>query len=213
MHFKFFQYFELLSLLLAVICHKGLNKHSLIAFIPLLIIINTLEIIGVNMPKPNYYIYNILILLQTPFFLFLYSKMMQLRENELTFFRIIATLTLFFILFNYFFWQGKEQFTNYSLILTQLLNIIFSCLVLLRLYMIDISEVNLFKNPYFWINGANMLFGMTVLVLLGMQDYIIKQHIQIGKDSLYHYILPVASTILYSLYSYAFVICRMRTTN
>jgi hypothetical protein len=212
MHFKFFQYFELFSLLLAIICYKGLKRFSLLAFIPLLIIINTLEIIGVNHGKTNYFIYNILILLQTPFFLFLYGRMLMLRDNEKTALWIISSLTILFILFNYFFWQGREKFASYSLILTQVLNIVLSCLVLLRLYMLEANNISLLKSPYFWINAANLIFGLPVIVLLGLQDYIIRYNLNIGKVSLYHYVLQIATIVLYSLYSYAFVLCRIRTT-
>jgi hypothetical protein len=210
MHIEFFQYFELLSLLLAIICYRGLSQFSLLAFIPLLIIINALEIIGVNISGPNYYIYNILILLQTPIFFFLYSKMLVLRGKEVLVFRIVFVLTISFILLNFFFWQGKGKFTNYSLVLVHLLNIVFSCLVILRLYMLETRDTVLIESPYFWINAANMLFGIVLLLLLGLQDYIIKNNISIGKDSLYHYILPIATIVLYSSYSYAFVLCRVR---
>jgi hypothetical protein len=209
MHFDFFQYFELLSLLLALVCYQGLKKFSLTAFVPLLIIINVMEIIGVNYSGPNYFIYNMLILLQTPFFLFLYGKMLMLRDNELTVFRIVSALALFFILFNYFFWQGTEKFTNYSFILIQVLNIVLSCLVLLRLYMLE-TNIILLVSPYFWINAANLLFGLAVLILLGLQDYIIRNNIKIGDYSLYRYILPFATIVLYSFYSFAFVLCRKR---
>ena len=212
MHLEYFQYFELLSLLLALVCYKGLKKFSLTAFVPLLIIINVMEILGVNYSGPNYFIYNLLILLQTPFFLFLYGKMLMLRDNELTVFRIVSALALFFIGFNYFFWQGAEKFTNYSFILIEVLNIVLSCLVLLRLYMLETSIV-LFVSPYFWINAANLLFGLAVLVLLGLQDYIIRNNIKIGNYSLYRYILPFATIVLYSFYSFAFVLCRKRTNS
>lgn len=209
MQFEFFQLFELLSLLVAIVCYRGLKQFSLVAFVPLLVIINVMESIGVNY-EPNYFVYNMLILLQTPFFLFLYGKMLMLRDNELTVFRVVSALTLFFILFNYFFGQGQVKFTNYSFILIQVLNIVLSCLVLLRLYMLETKNVILLISPYFWINAANLLFGLAVLVLLGLQDYIIKNNIKIGNDSLYRYILPFATIVLYSFYSYAFVLCRKR---
>jgi hypothetical protein len=213
MRFEWFQCFELLSLLLAIVCRKGLKRFSLTLFLPLLVLINLFEFAGVNYEGQNHFIYTLLIIVKTPFYLFLYSKMLMLRENELTAFRIICALCLFFILFNYFFWEGMETFNTYSFILTEIMNIVLSCLVLLRLYTMDADNVVLFREPYFWIGAANMLFGLAMLVFLGLLKYIQLHSIQIGNKTLYVVFAPIASSVLYLLYSYAFILCRKRTAN
>lgn len=205
-----FHYFEILSLLLAIACYRGLRSFNLSTYIPLLVMVNIVELIAYNIPGNNYYMYNLLILLQAPAFLFVFSRMLRLRENELIYFRIISALTIFFILLNYFFWQGKTNFNNYSFILTQLIYIVLSGLVLLRLFMLEENGLPMLRHPYFWINAGQLLFGITLLVLLGLQPYILEQQIMINGQSLYTFLIPKATILLYAFYSIAFILCRQK---
>jgi len=210
-----FQYFQLLSLLVAIACYRGLLQWRLILFIPLLLLTNVIELIGNNYKAlgwtHNYAIYNLYILLMTPINLYLYGNMLTLKRNEKPVYLTICLLSLAFILLNYFFLQGYSQFNNISVVLIEILNIVLSCFVLLRLTFQGDMLVSIFRAPYFWISAANLLFGLITLVLLGLQQYIRGNNIRIGSTSLYHYILPVVNIILYSCYCLAFILCRTRT--
>ena len=210
----YFQYFQLLSLLVAIACYRGLNACNLVLFIPLLLLTNIIELVGNNYRllgwAHNYGMYNWYIILSTPINLYLYARMLQIRKNEKPVYVIIAVLSMLFIILNYVFLQGRDQFNNISVVLIEILNIVFSCFVLLRLAFRGDVLVSIFREPYFWISAANLLFGLITLVLLGLQQYIRSYHIVIGKDSLYHAILPVVNIILYSCYSLAFILCRMQ---
>lgn len=206
-----YQYMQLICLLVSIIFLAGLKKFSIAAFMPLLIIINVVEMIGTNYRlfgwEKNDAVYNLFLIISTPFYLYLYLKMLNLKEKALNLFFVISILCLLFVLLNYFLLQGISKFNSYSAILISILNIIFSCLILFRLSLQEVRELNLFKEPYFWINAVNLLFYIVTLVLLGMQPYIRSHKIEIYNKSLYYVILPPANIILYGGYSYAFLLC------
>lgn len=216
MTIDWYQYFQLLSLVIGFFCIAGLRHFFIVAYIPLLIIINGVEFIGRNFRlfgwPNNYFIYNLYLIISTPLTLYLYSRMLSLKKVGLSVFVVIALLCMLLILINYFFIQGGDVFNSDSLILIMILSIIFSCLVLFRLSMHDLQQTQLSREPYFWINAVNLLFSMVTLVLLGLQQYIRSHHIEIENKSLYRAIMPAANMILYAVYSYAFLLCRIQKT-
>ena len=58
----------------------------------------------------------------------------------------------------------------------------------------------------------NLLFGLITLVVLGLQSYILNNHIEIAHKPLYLAILPAVNAIVYAGYSYAFILCRTQRT-
>jgi hypothetical protein len=216
MHIAWFSYFQLLSLCTAIFCWRGLKAGSLLAFIPLLVIVNITELIGSNFRvfgwSSNYFVYNLYMIVSTPFFFYLGAKMLFLTRKETIIYLIVCSLCMLLVLVNYGFIQGRTRFNTYSMGLIEIMLIIFSGLCLMRLTVLDREEVNFMKEPYFWINSVNLLGGLITLVVLGLQSYILENHIQIAHRSLYAAILPVVSAVVYSGYSYAFILCRMQKT-
>jgi hypothetical protein len=216
MQISWFEYFQILSLLLAIYCWRGLKTCSLLAFVPLLLIVNMAEISGGNYRSlglsSSYFIYNLYLLFSTPFFFYLSGKMLFLSKKESVVFNLICTMALLLIIVNFCCIQGQTKFNTYSVILVEILNIIFAGLCLVRLTVLDQKELNFLKEPYFWINALNLLFGLITLVVLGLQDYILMNHIEIAHKSLYYAILPAVNAIVYAGYSYAFILCRIRKT-
>ncbi len=158
MHVAWFQYFQMLSLLVAIYCYRGLRNCSLLAFIPYLIIVNITEVVGINFHltarEGNYPVYNLYLLISTPVYFYIACKMLFLR--------------------------GKETVVFYTICLL--------CLILVY------------------------LFGLITLVVLGLQEYILLNHIEIAHKTLYYVILPTLNAIVYSGYSYAFILCRTQRT-
>ena len=212
MHIAWFEYFQILSLITAIYCWKGLKSCSLLAFIPLLVIVNATELIADNYRvfgwTSNYRIYNLYLLLSTPFFFYLAGKMLFLTRKESIIFFIVCILCMVLICINFGFIQGPIQFNSYSLGLIDILIIVFSSLCLVRLTMFDQEELNFMREPYFWINSLNLLSSLVTLVVLGLQSYILINKIEIANKTLYHAILPAVSAIVYGGYSYAFTLCR-----
>jgi hypothetical protein len=212
MHIAWYEVFQFISLVLAIYCRRGLKTCSLLAFIPLLFIVNIAELAGANFRafgmESNYFIYNLYLLVSTPFFFYLSSKMLFLMNREAVVYFIVCALSVVLILINFVFYQGMHQFNSYSLGLVEIMLIVFAGLSLVRLTVLDQQELNFMREPYFWINSLNLLFGLITLVLLGLQSYISVNHIEIANKPLYYAILPAVNAIVYAGYSYAFILCR-----
>jgi hypothetical protein len=212
MQIAWFEYFQILSLITAIYCWKGLKSCSLLAFIPLLIIVNAAELIGENYRtfgwSSNYRVYNLYLVLSTPFFFYLAGKMLFLTRKEAIIFFIVCILCMVLVCINLGFIQGPLQFNSYSLGLVDILMIVFSSLCLVRLTVFDQKELNFMREPYFWINSLNLLSCLITLVVLGLQSYILINKILIANKTLYNAILPAVNAIVYGGYIYAFILCR-----
>ena len=216
MHFAWYEYFQIICLGMAIYCRKGLKACYLKAFIPLLVVVNITEMVGMNFRafgwSSNYLVYNIYLLVSTPFFFYLAGKMLFLSRWESYVFYIVCILCLLLVVINFCFFQGWDQFNTYSFGLIEIMKIVFSGLCLVRLVVLDQEEKNFMKEPFFWINSVNLMFGLSTLVILGLQSYILINHIEIGNKPLYQAILPAVNAILYGGYSYAFILCRTQKT-
>lgn len=215
MHIAWFEYFQIASLLTALYCYQGLRACSLLAFIPLLFIVNITELSGINysmLGLPNYSIYNLYLLASTPFYFYIAGKMLFLTGRETIVFHTVCVLCLILVCVNFFFVQGQSRFNSYSFVLIEIMMIVFSSLSLVRLTLLDQRELNFIREPFFWINTVNLLFGLIALVVLGLQEYILTNHIEINNKTLYHGILPSLNAIVYAGYSYAFILCRKQKT-
>jgi hypothetical protein len=212
MQIAWFEYFQFLSLFTAIYCWKGLKSCSLLAFIPLLIIVNATELTAENYLAfgwtSNYRMYNLYLLFSTPFFFYLGGKMLFLTKKEAIIYYIVCILCMVLVCINFGFIQGNIQFNSYSLGLIEIMIIVFSGLCLVRLTVFDQKELNFMREPYFWINSLNLLSGLITLVVLGLQSYILINQIEIANKTLYHAILPAVNAIVYAGYSYAFILCR-----
>ena len=216
MHIAWFEYCQMISLFVAIYCWRGLKACSLQAFIPFLIIVNITELTARNYLifgwNSNYSVYNLYLLISTPFLFYLAGKMLLLTRKESVIFFIVCVLCMLLVIFNYGFIQGFTQFNTYSLCVIGIMLIVFSGLCLVRLTVFDEKELNFMKEPYFWINSLNLFFWLITLVVLGLQTYILINHVEIAHISLYHAILPVVNAIVYLGYSYAFILCRTQRT-
>jgi hypothetical protein len=217
MHIAWFEYFQIASLLIAIWCWTGLKSCSLLAFIPFLVVVNLTEMIGINYRmfgwSSNYHVYNLYMIVSTPLLFYLAGKMLFLSGREAIIYYIVCSLCMLLVISNFLFVQGTMRFNSYSLGLIDILLIVFSGLCLVRLTVLDQKELNFMKEPYFWINSLNLMFGLITLVVLGLQSYIRYNHIEIAHKSLYYAILPAVNAIVYAGYSYAFILCRTERTS
>ncbi len=212
MHIAWFEYFQIACLVVALYCFRRLRACSLLAFIPLLLIVNVTEFTGTNYRlfgwESNYLIYNLYLLASTPFYFYIAGKMLFLTGKETFVFYAVCILCLILISVNFFFIQSPFRFNTYSLILFDIMTIVFSSLSLVRLTIMDQNELNFTREPFFWINSVNLLFGLITLVVLGLHEYILINHIEIAHKTLYNAIVPSVNAIVYAGYSYAFILCR-----
>jgi len=213
-HLEHYHYFEYGCLLVAVFCYKGLRRFSLLAFIPIVLLACVSETLTIDkLGLELYPIYNVYMVALTPFYLYAYRKMLLPTRNERVIFDAISVLSMLFLLLNIFFIQGIRNFNTFSAILTQVLNVIFSGLVLVRLVTVESSQTTLYGEPYFWICSATLLFNLISFVVLGLLKFTLQMDLTIHNVSLHQVFLPPASDVQYSVYSFAFILCQIRKTS
>ena len=214
MTFMWHQYFELFSLLCAVVFARGLNSFGIAVIIPLLLLDNIAEIVGINFHyfgwKDNYFVYSIYLLVSTPLILWLFGAMIGGNPRQRKQYLRISIAIQAFILINYCFIQGPAEFDTYSYLLITTAEIVLCCLVLARLAIHKDDQAGLLRDPYFWINGTTLLFNLVSLILLGALKFIALNHLEIRHKNLYLAILPAANALLYTGYSYAFLLCHLQ---
>jgi len=211
----YFQYFQLLSLLLAIVCGKGLSRFSIGILIPILLVDNISDILGANYTRlfhspDNYFIFNLYYLLSTPLYLYLLTIMLKPDARERRRILYVALAIEAFLIANYFFVQGRMPFNSFTALLVNLTNFVFSCLVLARLALRKEEDSHLLIDPYFWINAMILLFSLVSMIALGLQKYIALNHIQVDGKSLYFALMQAANAALYTGYCGAILLCQMQ---
>ncbi|HEY6900778.1 MAG TPA: hypothetical protein VI233_09055, partial [Puia sp.] len=60
---------------------------------------------------------------------------------------------------------------------------------------------------------STLLFNLISFILLGLLPAVTRLGLNIGNKTLHQTILPPAADVLYSIYSFAFILCLVRKTN
>jgi hypothetical protein len=210
------QYFQILSLLLSIVYSRGLRKFKITLFIPLLLIVCVTEFIGINMAyfgwKNNYLLYDWYLIISFPITYYIFYRMLEYSGWIRIIFFSLGSLVLIFFLLNIFFLQGAGRFNTNTLILTEFVTALLSLLVLVKLFKEDDFSIMLYQHPYFWISGATLIFSVSTLVILGLQQYIEAQQLQYDGKNIYRILTPIMNVVLYVSYSYAFFLCNKLTS-
>lgn len=215
MHISYYQYFQLFSLLMALLCRKGLNYFGLGILIPILVVENLTETLGMSyklffdLPS-NHVIYNVYYIVSTPLYFYLFASLLGGNMAERRRLRWIALAVEIFLIFDFCFVQGWEDFNTFNALLVSTICIILSCIVLARLTMRKTDESSLLHDPTFWVNSLILLFNLVSLIILGLYKYIVTNHIGMSNQNLYLAIAPAANAVLYAGYSGAFVLCQLQ---
>jgi hypothetical protein len=212
MHIIWVQYFQILSLLLSIMYSKGLSKFKINLFIPLLLVVCITEFIGINSRsyfgwKNNYLVYDCYLIISFPITYYIFYKVLAYTSWLRVIFFSLGFLILTFFLLNIFFIQGVQYFNTYTLILTEFVTALLSLLVLIKLFKEDDFSIMLYEHPYFWISGATLIFSVSTLVILGLQQYINVHKLQFEGENIYRILTPIMNVVLYVSYSYAFFLC------
>jgi hypothetical protein len=211
MHLIWAQYFQILSLLLSITYSKGLSKFKISGFIPLLLLVCITEFIGSNRAyfgwKNNYFLYDCYLIISFPVTFYIFYKMLLYVNILRIIYFCFGGLVLMFFIFNLFYIQGSDHFDTYTLILSEFVITLLSLLVLIKLFKDDDFDMMLYEHPYFWLSGATLIFSVSTLVILGLQQYIETEKIQIDGKNIYRILTPIMNVILYVSYCYAFFLC------
>lgn len=200
---------------MALVCRKGLNYFGLGILLPMLVVTNLAETMGNNYklffstPR-NHFIYNSYYLLLTPMYFYLFASMLGGNMAERRRLRWIALAVEIFLVFNFCFVQGWNDFNTFSALLVAIICIALSCLVLARLTMRKPDESSLLHDPVFWINSLILLFNLVSLLILGMYKYITANGLGISNQNLYLAIMPAANVVYYTGLGCAFLLCQLQ---
>ena len=209
------QYFEYLSLLFAIVYYQKLKFFKLTPFLWLLIVVCIAETCGENKEwfglNQNYVIFNVYFIASTPISLWIFFNILDFKEFVKTIYLVISGLLMFFVVVNFLFLQGESHLNTYSFVMIEFTKSLLALMVITKLLREDNYEISISSNPYFWISGGSLIFSIGAIVLIGPQQFILINKIQIGGISIYRVVLPILGVILYSSYSYAFYLCKKLT--
>jgi hypothetical protein len=214
MHLRYFHYFQLLSLLLSIICYRRLKQARLQAFVPLLVITCIIEMLAaIEKLTPNYFLYNYYLLLTPPLYFLIFYRMLGMHGRTKWLLNGTSILIVLLVVLNYLFLQGTARFNNYSLILLSLVYISYTSLTILKTNLLDNESMDSNRaKVYFIICGSTLLFNLGMLTVLGLQTFITSNKLQVYGMSLNRFVMPILNVILYSGYSIAFLLCKRNKT-
>lgn len=210
MHVPFYQYFQILALASCIIFYKDLRRQNLASFLPLCILVCSVELLGSNAEtlglKSDHFIRNFYIVGSTILYFYIYFRLIPLGKKLRRVFKIISFIIIGLVLANYFFFQGPTHINTLSVIFQQLFTILLSCGLLFSLSMNEKYFI-LFEETAFWIAAGLFIFSLGTLVIFGLYQYIRINHLTIRNKNLYSFLMPFLNVILYSSYAYAFYLC------
>jgi hypothetical protein len=209
------EYIELLSLFCALAFYKWLKYFKLRPFVLLLTLISIIEICGANYRwfgiTKNYIIYDYYLIITAPVYLWIFLNMLSFKGFLKTIYLVISSLIIIFLVLNFLFLQGQGVYTTYSHIMLEFIKGLLSLMIITKLFREDNFEIGIGNNPYFWICGSTILFAVSSIVLLGLQQFIVANKIEIDGKSIYRIIMPILNVVLYTSYCYAFYLCKKLT--
>lgn len=207
---KWFQYFQILSLVCAILWYRRLKTFSLGWMLPLLAVVCITETVAANFLKlgykANYFIYNIYLLVSAPLYFILFYRMIMPAPRWRLLYLLMAAGTMIFMCIN-FFSEGRDVFNVSSYVVVLLLHILMCCILLAKLAMDETRQVIFTREPHFWIAAGVLIFSLGTVVILGLQRYIVEHSIKIFGLHLYRVIMPALNVILYSSFTFSFYLC------
>ncbi|MGB5026793.1 MAG: hypothetical protein WBO44_15675 [Saprospiraceae bacterium] len=158
------------SLLLKKNCNSSIKYFELFLGISLILdaFIGSLFI---YLEIQNAWIYNILILIQVPYFLYLFLSYFKGSSDYILFKRIIWGVVILSII-NFLFIQGPTHVNNFS----YLLGMSVLCILIVKYYyslLLSEVSVSLFRLPLFWLSIGILLFFTASFPILAYLNIII----------------------------------------
>jgi len=172
-------YFEIAALIASIIFWHKLRTARLWWLLPFLVFIVVIELSGRYIRKelhlPNAWLYNISVPVEYLFYAFIfylhYSKKSFIQTAK--YFLILFTM---FCVINILFIQGFERFNTNILKAGSFSMIVLCCLYFTELLSRE-TQLNLLKDPMFWLAAGIFLFNTGEFCYTLFSDYLIKNHL------------------------------------
>jgi hypothetical protein len=212
-----FFYFEVISLLLAIIFYKDLKATKMVYFIPFLLLTVTVESIGYlsilyNIGNKNYWLYNIFNIVEFLFYAFLFYhnfKLPVLKKIVVAFIPVLIT----FSIINYVFLQGVDHFHTYTLLFGSFFMVFFCCCYFYEWVLPEQITQNLLKQSFFWICVGLLLFYLGSVIINALFEYLRSSDMLLEGKKIYTLINKSLNCILYTSFSISFILCRNNRKN
>ncbi len=205
-------YFEMLSLLVSILCYKSIKQTKMVYFIPFLLLTIIVEFIGYlsvtyGIKNRNYWLYNIFNLIEFIFYAYLFAGNYQIKFLRLLAYLSMPVLILFSCI-NYIYIQGSEDFHTYTLLLGSFFMVFFCCCFFYEWVLPEQIAQNLLIQPFFWICVGLLLFYLGSVIINALFEYLRNSDlIQEGKR-IYIFINRSLNIILYTSFSISFLLCQ-----
>jgi len=207
---------EFLSFILAVVFFADLKKFKLGGYLLYLLLVCITELTASNIEAfgltNNHFVYDIFIVIGSMIITYIYYHILDYKGLAKKIYLSMSVGAISFMLFDLFYLQGFVVYDTYNNTVNTCIAIIVTSLLLVKLFMDDSTELKLTDNPYFWICAGTILFNLSDMLILGLQQFILQKQIKLGGIMLYNVILPIFCGILYGSLSYSFILCRKLTT-
>lgn len=213
MQIRFYLYFEILSLISAIILYLQKRNKIIAYFIPFLLLTVSVEIIAGGwtsyqwFAKYRFAIYNIFTTFEFLFYSFLFY--LELKK------RVLKQIPLFFIplfiiavFINLSLVQGlNKTFHTYTFLLGSFFIVIFCCCYFYEAVLPEKIDDQLSKQPFFWITSGLLIYYLGSVIINALFNYLTTNDLRIEGIRIYGIINNSLNVILYSFFCIAFYLC------
>ena len=162
--------------------------------------------LGKKLHLNNLWLYNLYILAQFLFLPNFYAYRLKSEKIE-KFVRYFSVIYSLFYILNLFYIQGFFTYNTYSYI-TGMACVLFLIIIFFKRILLTANDINLFREPLFFVSSAYFLFFTIELPYTAMLPYFAKHDKETVITLLW--IIKILNIVLYLLFSFAFL-CKPKT--
>ncbi len=210
MQFFFDFYFEVISFFASVFFYVQKRNKIPLYFIPFLFTTVTVELIGgwcLSNAISNYALFNVF---TTCEFLF-YSFFFYMHFERAIFRKMVLFFIPVFILsvvLNMLLGQGwNKTFNTYTFLSGSFFIVIFCCCYFYESVLPENIDVQLGREPFFWIASGLLIFYLGSVIINALFEYLRSNDLQEQGIRIYGFINHSLNVILYSSFCVAFYLC------
>jgi len=204
-------YFEIISFLASIFFYIRKRNKIILYFIPFLFMTVTIESIGnwyLSKDVRNYAMYNVFTTVEFLFYSFLFNlsfKKPFFKKFVLFFIPFLVTVVIINILFI----QGfNKTFNSYTFLLGSFFIVIFCCCYFYESVLPENIDIQLAKQPFFWITSGLLIFYLGSVIINALFEYLRSNDLQAEGVRIYGIINHSLNVILYSSFCVAFFLCQ-----
>lgn len=213
MELIYYQYTQIASVLSGLIFLRFLRNEKMVYFLLLCIVGTTIDITSTWVRQlgyaSNHFVLNYYPMISIAIVFMAFYQHLNLSKRSRMVYFIVAIVASGAGLLNYLFWEGMLKMNIFSQIFYHFFCILLSCTLLFKMAMRE-DYFTFTGEPVFWVASGMLIFALGALVVMGMSQFIRINHLTIKNRTLYNIIMPMLNVILYTSFTYAFILCRRK---